>query len=82
MAAELGRVDAMLGSFVASDENHGNIVAVESREFRVLVDVDLAKDGVELREQRGNHEFGVFTKMTAVARIKSDFERMRRHGLG
>jgi len=49
LAAELSGVDAMLGSFVGSDENHGYVVAVEGRELRVFVDVDLAEDGVELR---------------------------------
>ena len=84
LAAELGGIDAMLGGFAGADKNHGDVIAVEGGELRIVVDIDFAKDGVEFAKQRGDELLGVFTKVTAGTRVERDFEKARGgvHGLG
>lgn len=84
MAAELGGVNAMFCGFVGADENYRDIEAVEGGELRIFVDVDFAKNGVELAKERSDDLLGVVTKVAAGTRVERDFERARGggHGLG
>jgi hypothetical protein len=84
LAAELGGVDAMLGGFVGTDENHGDIVAVEGGELGIFVDVHFTKSDVKFAKERSDDLLGVVTKVTAGTGVESDFERARGggHGLG
>lgn len=78
----MGRVDAVFGSFAGTDENDGDVVAVEGCEMRVAVDIDFAKDGMEFMEKRQQDELGVFAKMTTWTGVEGDLERRRGGGHG
>ena len=63
-------VNAMLGGFVRTDENHGDVPSVAFFQNSIFVDVHFAENGAELAEQRGNGGLGFFAKVTAGARIE------------
>ena len=51
MAAELGKIDAMLGRLARPDEYHWDVKAVALLQVSIFVDIHLTKRGAKLTQQ-------------------------------
>jgi hypothetical protein len=77
LAAELGKVEAMLGDFALTEENDGDVHVIERAKRFVGIDVHFAQAGAEFAQQRYHLRFGFFAEMAALASVKRDFDFRR-----
>ena len=73
------RIDAMLRGFMLVNVDHWDVVAVETRELRIAVNIDFAKFGVKFREERLDDRLRVIAEAAPRPRIKG---YLQGHGLG
>jgi len=75
LSAELREIDAVLGRFVPSDEDNGNIPAIFLGQFGIQIDIHLAQRSVEFLEQRRDGSLGVVAQVAAGPRVQCDLQR-------
>ena len=77
LAAELNKIDAMLGDFSRAKKDYGHVVIVLRAQLRIYVDVNFREFCAKFLEQRRQLCFGFFAKMASGTRIDRDVARAR-----
>jgi hypothetical protein len=75
LAPELGRIDAVFGSFSRPEKNNRDIVVVACAQFRVFVDIDFGEARAELFQQGSDLRFGFLAEVAAGARVDCHIAR-------
>ena len=77
LAAELGKVQAVLGDFAVAEKNDGDVYVVERAKGFVGIDIHFAQARAEFAKQRRHLCFGFLAEMAALAGVERDFDFRR-----
>jgi hypothetical protein len=75
LPTKLSKINAMFGSFVRPDEDHGDVPSITLFQNGVLVDVHFSQGSAKFAQQRRDGGLGFFAKVAAGTRIERDIAR-------